>query len=121
MALRILWGLTSALDHLLALPAQMECVRREMQGWRLLQLEPAALRQPDEFSAPTHLESNGRHLPANQNRLATGDQAVQVNSQLANRLSELTLSLVGRRSMRIFSLLASRLAPKSLAATCAII
>jgi len=28
--------------------------RREMQSWQLLQLEPSALRKPDEFSAPTH-------------------------------------------------------------------
>jgi hypothetical protein len=26
--------------------------RREMQSWRLLQLEPSSLRQPDEFTAP---------------------------------------------------------------------
>lgn len=29
--------------------------RREMRSWRLLQLEPSALRRPDEFSAPTKL------------------------------------------------------------------
>jgi len=65
------------------------CARREMQSWQLLQLEPAALRQPDEFSALTHFASDGRHLPAILNRLATGDDSVQVYSQLANRLSEL--------------------------------
>jgi predicted ATPase len=65
------------------------CVRREMQGWRLLQLEPDALRRPDEFSAPTHMESNGHHLPANLSRLATQDQADRVYFQLAGRLSEL--------------------------------
>jgi predicted ATPase len=65
------------------------CARREMQSWRLLQLEPAALRQPDEFAAPTHLESNGRHLAANLNRLAVRDEGSRVYSQLANRLSEL--------------------------------
>lgn len=65
------------------------CARREMQAWRLLQLEPAALRQPDEFAAPAHLESNGRHLPATLSRLATRDEAARIYSQLANRLSEL--------------------------------
>jgi predicted ATPase len=65
------------------------CARREMQSWRLLQFEPAALRQPDEFTASSHLESNGRHLPSNLNRLATRDEAARVYAQLANRLSEL--------------------------------
>ena len=71
--------------------------RREMQSWRLLQLEPAALRQPDEFTAPSHLESNGRHLPASLNRLATRDDAARVFSQVANRLSELIGSVRGIR------------------------
>lgn len=64
-------------------------VRREMQSWRLLQLEPSALRQPDEFNAPTHLDSNGRHLPANLHRLAVKEDSARVYSQIANRLSEL--------------------------------
>ena len=38
--------------------------RREMQSWRLLQLEPAALREPDMFTTPPGLGSNGSHLPA---------------------------------------------------------
>jgi predicted ATPase len=38
--------------------------RREMRSWRLLQLEPSALRRPDEFSAPTKLGANGAHLAA---------------------------------------------------------
>src|ERR1035438_4368830 len=29
--------------------------RREMQSWRLLQLEPSSLRKPDEFTAPSRL------------------------------------------------------------------
>jgi len=74
------------------------CARREMQSWRLLQLEPAALRKPDEFTAPAHLESNGQHLPASLNRLATRDEAVRVYSQLSNRLSELIGSI---KSIRI--------------------
>jgi predicted ATPase len=69
-----------------------------MQSWRLLQLELAALRQPDEFTAPAHLESDGRHLASNLNRLAMHGQAAQVYSQLANRLSELIGSV---RNLRI--------------------
>lgn len=74
------------------------CARREMQSWRLLQLEPSSLRQPDEFSAPTHLESDGRHLAANLARLTTNDDPDRIYSQLANRLSELIGSV---RQMRV--------------------
>ena len=44
--------------------------RREMQSWRLLQLEPSALRRPDEFTAPARLGSDGAHLAATLDRLA---------------------------------------------------
>lgn len=68
--------------------------KREMQSWRLLQLEPSALRKPDEFSSPTKLGSDGSHLAAALNHLAQektngrSDEA-QVYTQVANRLSEL--------------------------------
>lgn len=74
------------------------CARREMQSWRLLQLEPSALRQPDEFSAPAHLTASGRHLAATLNRLANRGEANQFYTQIANRLSELIGNL---RSIRI--------------------
>lgn len=44
--------------------------RREMQSWRLLQLEPSSLRRPDIFTAPTQLDSDGSHLAATLYRLA---------------------------------------------------
>jgi predicted ATPase len=37
--------------------------RREMQSWRLLQLEPSALREPDNFSASPGMATTGAHLP----------------------------------------------------------
>lgn len=74
--------------------------RREMESWRVLQLEPSALRRPDEFASPTRLGTDGSHLPAALYRLAHatengnpdptgGAQAAQVYSRIANRLSEL--------------------------------
>jgi len=75
--------------------------RREMQSWRLLQLEPSALRKPDDFSAPAKLGPDGSHLPATLYRLArqekssgTGEEAhsnqdPQVYARIANRLAEL--------------------------------
>ena len=71
--------------------------RREMQSWRLLQLEPSSLRSPDEFTAPTRLDVDGSHLAATLYHLARhGDDgqpgpetAARVYGQVANRLAEL--------------------------------
>lgn len=68
--------------------------RREMQSWQMLQLEPSALRSPDEFGAPTHLGADGRYLAATLYRLGrhAGQQVSapqRVYSQIANRLAEL--------------------------------
>jgi predicted ATPase len=75
--------------------------RREMQSWRLLQLEPSSLRQPDEFMAPTKLGSDGSHLAATLYHLAQlsktlqkdgasdDEAAAQVYGQVASRLAEL--------------------------------
>lgn len=72
--------------------------RREMQSWRLLQLEPSALRAPDDYSAPSLMATNGAHLPATLARLARGrtqgnaedSEEEAVYARVANRLSELT-------------------------------
>ena len=61
--------------------------RREMQSWRLLQLEPSALRNPSELSDPSKLGVDGSHLAATLYRLARNDN--RVYGQMANRLSEL--------------------------------
>jgi predicted ATPase len=73
--------------------------RREMQSWRLLQLEPSALRQPDSFTAPTKLDTDGSHLASNLDYLArlrrhtngsAEDEADDsVYYEIANRLSSL--------------------------------
>ena len=57
-------------------------VRREMQSWRMLQLEPTALRAPDEFSDESRLSPTGGHLPNTLRR-------VGCHVELANLLSEL--------------------------------
>ena len=77
--------------------------RREMQSWRLLQLEPSALRQPNTFTDPIHLGINGSylastlyHLARSYTRRYTNGQSyeadanmTQVYSQVANCLAEL--------------------------------
>lgn len=58
--------------------------RREMQSWALLQLEPSALRQPDDFSTPSdiHVAPSGAHMPATLRGLDN-------DAEVANRLAEL--------------------------------
>ncbi len=72
--------------------------RREMQSWRLLMLEPAAMRRPDEFTAPTRLGADGSHLAATlaylarlkAHETADNDASVhQIYGQVANRLAKL--------------------------------
>ena len=73
--------------------------RREMQSWQLLQLEPSSLRQPDEFTAPTKLETDGSHLAATlyhlarlerlENKQSDNEVDNQVYYEIANRLANL--------------------------------
>jgi len=74
--------------------------RREMQSWRLLQLEPSALRTPDSYTAPTAMAANGGHMPATLARLARAgiDDPEAVYARVANRLAEL---IDGVRSVRV--------------------
>jgi predicted ATPase len=75
--------------------------KREMQSWRLLQLEPSALREPDSFTAPIKLGMDGSHLAATLYSLARrggrkkgaafvapGRESITYG-QIANRLSGL--------------------------------
>lgn len=79
--------------------------RLEMRSWRILQLEPSALREPDELTAATRLGAGGSHLAATLYRLAnrgvpsdskreTNDAdpdilKARVYADVANRLAEL--------------------------------
>jgi predicted ATPase len=71
--------------------------RRELQSWRLLQLEPSALREPDDFTSPTKLGADGSHLAATLYHLARtidpaeGDEPDEerLYARVANRLREL--------------------------------
>jgi len=71
--------------------------RQEMRSWRILQLEPSALRRPDEFASPTKLGTNGSHLAATLYRLAHQNGSPDKESandanvyiRVANRLAEL--------------------------------
>jgi predicted ATPase len=70
-------------------------VKKEMQSWQMLQLQPSALRQPDEFYtiASAGLGIDGSHLPALLYRLKLeNDKTLEkpnVYQLLSNRLFEL--------------------------------
>ncbi len=71
--------------------------RLEMRSWRLLQLEPTALRRPDEFTSPSRMGMDGSHLAKSLYTLANAGSAqhkscnnsAQVYAQVTNRLSSL--------------------------------
>ena len=91
---RTVLSVTNAAESPTALMA-----RREMQSWRLLQLEPSSLRQPDQFNASTKLEANGSHLASTLYHLArlegrkNGQSDDDVDNpvyyEIANRLATL--------------------------------
>ncbi len=78
---RTVLSVTNAAESPTALMA-----RREMQSWQLLQLEPSSLRQPDEFTASTKLETDGSHLAATLYHLARLSR--QKNGQLDDELDD---------------------------------
>jgi predicted ATPase len=66
------------------------CAKREMESWTLLQLEPSAMRRPDNFNSPSHVGHNGAYLAATLYRLAShADDPQRIYTRVANRLSEL--------------------------------
>lgn len=90
---RTVLSVANASEHPTALLA-----RREMQSWRILQLEPSALRKPDDFMSVSEavLGVDGSHLPATLYRLAHElveesdyENIEEVYSQIANNLAEL--------------------------------
>jgi predicted ATPase len=72
------------------------CARREMESWILLQLEPSALRKPDEFTAPSVLANNGEHLPATLHRLSLKDPQ-GIFQKVTNSLKDLIEDVRGVR------------------------
>ena len=67
--------------------------RREMQSWRVLALDPAAMRRPDRFTQPPGIAENGAHIPATlqhlANLLSQNDPDYDLYGQVSSRLSEL--------------------------------
>ncbi len=62
-------------------------VRNEMKSWQLLQLEPTALRRPDELHGLSQVSATGEHLPAALMRIGS-------HAEVARRLAELIPGVV---------------------------
>jgi len=67
--------------------------RNEMRSWRVLALDPAAMRRPDHSTQPPGIAANGAHIPATLQHLAYAapqdDPEYDVCGQMSRRLSEL--------------------------------
>ncbi len=61
--------------------------KREMASWRVLHLEPSAMRTPDTRGAPCHVAASGRHMPATLRALVAGEP--DVKAELLFRLRQL--------------------------------
>ena len=68
--------------------------RQEMRSWRMLALEPSAMRRPDRYTQAAGIAANGAHIPATlyQSALAAakhGDDADDVYGMVTSRLADL--------------------------------
>jgi predicted ATPase len=65
--------------------------KREMQSWRLLQLEPTKLRSPSEWREKPELGPDGNAMPATLHRLLyeSGQPPENVEARLVSRLFDL--------------------------------
>ncbi len=71
--------------------------RREMQRWRILALEPSAMRRPDKFTDEPGITADGGHIPVTLHHLASraslsqnsDDPHDDILSRIANTLSRL--------------------------------
>lgn len=75
-------GGTNTFDYPTVLAA-----KREMASWRMLQLEPSAMRSPDLRGAAPHVSASGGHLAATLNTLKKTNKNAGV--EVVNRLREL--------------------------------
>lgn len=90
----MLSSVTNAEEH-----PTLVLVRQEMAAWIQLQLEPSALRHPDNFTDPAALAANGAHLPATLYALTLAAEgreeggAENLRAEVAAQLSQLIESV----------------------------
>ena len=79
-------------------------VRREMQSWRRLALEPTALRAADRFSDPQQMSPDGQHLAAALSRIAAAAGDADSDASPADVFARVTSRLAGLNGVDIRSL-----------------
>jgi len=83
--------------------------RQEMLNWRLLQLEPSALRAPDGFDAPSQIAPSGAHLPATLYRLSQEQERRDVENLAPNEIHPSVIHTSDQGSERTLAQIANRL------------
>ena len=63
--------------------------RHEMQNWRVLSLEPAAMRRPDLYTQSPGIAANGAHIPATLQHYFNTASEGDIFETVARRLREL--------------------------------
>ena len=63
--------------------------RQEMQNWRVLALEPAAMRRPDRYTQVPGIAVNGAHIPATLQHFANNTSQQDIYDTVSRRLREL--------------------------------
>ena len=63
--------------------------RREMQNWRILALEPAAMRRPDRYTQAPGIGADGSHIPATLFHREIMSPDEDIYSVVASRLGQL--------------------------------
>ena len=61
--------------------------RQEMKKWRILALEPAAMRRPDRYTQAPGIAADGAHIPATLYHFANTTSPEAVYGDVASRLS----------------------------------
>ena len=63
--------------------------RQEMQSWRILALEPAAMRRPDRYTQASGIAAKGAHIPATLQHFVNSASDQDLYDTVARRLREL--------------------------------
>ena len=74
--------------------------RREMQSWKLLQLEPSSLRSPDEFSDDPHITFDGAHIPSTLERLKKYEEVSNRVATLLPEVRSITVDVDNTRRLK---------------------
>lgn len=75
--------------------------RREMQQWRVLALEPSAMRKADRFHSDPYVDTGGNHLPAALYRLAAEAESNGGPEQLYARITARLAEIVPVRDLYV--------------------